>query len=1032
MAEFFIKRPVFAIVLSIFFVLLGVVSLFQLPIEQFPPLSPVQILVTTQLSGASAETMAESVAAPLEQAINGVEDMIYMYSQATAPGNLNLVVSFKLGTDPNKALTNTQNRVNLALSSLPIEVQKQGVIVVNQYPSILLFVSLEAKEGGGEAFDQIFLSNYATTHVAYNLERITGVSSAKVLNARDYSMRVWIRPDRLAQFGLTSSDVVHAIQEQNGTRSIGLIGQEPMPRANQLTIPVAALGRLKTVKEFEEIILRAHPDGSMVQLKDVSRIELGAQNYDLVGNLNGKRGAFIGIYQDAGANAIDVANRVKTKLEELSLFFPEGLTYRIPYDTTAYIKLSISEVEKALAEAALLVGFVIFLFLHSLRASLIPITAMIVSIVGTFIGMYFLGFSINTLTLFGLVLSVGIVVDDAIVVVESVERNMREKALDSLEAALKTMKEVTGPIVATSCVLAAVFIPVSFVGGIPGQFYKQFAITITVSVILSTIAALTLSPVLAVMLLKKEPKRGRFFLGFDRYFEKLTDLYLKGTTWVVKRPFFVAFFMLGLFGTIVLFTKAVPVGFVPHEDQGLILVSADLPDGASLSRVKAISDKVETLALQTEGVKDVLAFSGYSLIESIERTNMGAFFLNLKNWSDRKGRHAFEIIDQLNHEFSKYPEAKINAFNPPDIPGIGVVGGFDFWIVNQGDATYSELNTIVDKIVEKASQRPEFNRLLTSIHANGLELFIDLDTIKARSLGVTVDQVYDALQVLLGSVYVNPFNKYGRVYQVVAQAEPLYRDTIQDIGDIYVRSDKGEMIPIKSLIIPRFSKAPSIYQRFNGSPAALISVIPAISDAKKIISIMEEIAKEILPPQMIFSWGGLGFEEKESGGVSILPLLGSLVLSFLILAALYERWSLPFAILLAVPFAVFGSFLALWLTKSVADIYFQVGIVALIGLSAKNSILIVEFAKERKKEGIDATTAALEAARIRFRAIVMTSLTMIVGALPLVITSGAGAESRKSVGTGIIGGMIMATFLAVLFVPSFYKVVERLSYRRKK
>lgn len=1028
MSKYFLTRPVFAIVISIVIVLLGLVSLKNLPVEQFPTITPVQILVTTQLPGASAEAMADSVAAPLEAAINGVEDMIYMYSQTAAPGIVNLTVSFKIGTDPNLALINTQNRVNLALSSLPIEVQKQGVAVLNQYPNILLFIALESES---EVYDDIFLANYANTNVANNLDRLSGVSRARVLNARDYSMRIWMQPDRLAQFGLTVSDVVAAIHEQNGTRSIGLIGQEPVIRPNQLTIPVNAKGRLKDPKEFENIILSANLDGSMVFLKDVSRIELGAQSYDLIGNLNGKQGAFIGIYQDVGANSIDVSTRIKAKMDELSRFFPAGISYKIPYDTTEYIKISISHVEKTLVEAALLVSFVIFIFLHSFRASFVPIAAMIVSITGTFIGMYLLGFSVNTLTLFGLVLCVGIVVDDAIVVVENIERNMREKKLSSSDAAILAMKEVSGPIIATTCVLAAVFIPVSFIGGIPGQFFKQFAITIAVSVSISGFVALTLSPVLSVLLLKNAKGERKWGLLFNTAFERFTNVYIRGATWVISRPFFATVFFIGMLAAIAALVMATPLGFVPKEDQGLVLISSNLPDGASLSRVDKVSDEIERISLSNPGISDVLSFSGYSIIESIPRTQMGGCFLNLKNWDDRE-RSSFEIIDELNEEFSKIPEASITAFNPSDIPGIGVVGGFDFWIVNDGDADYSTVNQLVDQIAAKAKARPEFQKILTSIRANGMELFVNVDTAKARSLGVRVDAIYDALQVLLGSVYINQFNKYGRVYKVVAQAEPSFRDTLEDIGDVYVRSDKNEMIPLKSLVIPRFSSGPTLFQRFNGSPAALISVIPAISDSKKIMAIMEEIATEVLPPQMSFAWGGLAFQEKETGGISSMALLGSLVLVFLVLAALYERWTLAFSILMAVPFAVFGAFLAVWLAGSTADIYFQVGIVTLIGLSAKNAILIVEFAKEKRKEGKEINEAALEASRIRFRAIIMTSLAMIVGALPLIITSGAGAASRKSVGTGVIGGMAMATFLAIFFVPIFYKGMELLSERFKR
>ncbi len=1028
MVKFFLDRPIFSIVISITLILAGLVCMKQLPVEQFPNLSHVQVLVSTRFPGASAETMSDTVAAPLELAINGIEDMIYMHSQNTSEGLLNLIVSFRIGADPNKALINTQNQVNLALPSLPPEVRKQGVKVGSQFSEILLFIALESKN---QLHDNIFLSNYANTNVSNQLERLYGVNEAKVINARDYSMRIWLKPDRLAQFGMIAADVIAAVEEQNGARSIGSIGGNSQTSySNPLTLPVGAKGRLKDPKEFEEIILRAERDGSLVLLKDVARVELGAQNYDLIGKLNGKTGAFIAIYQDVGTNALEVAKLVREKMDEISQFFPEGITYHIPYDTTDYIQLSIKEVFKTLLEAVLLVSLVIFLFLHSLRISLVPILAMIVSIIGAFIGIYLFGFSINTLTLFGLVLSVGIVVDDAIIVVENIERHMREEGMAVKEAASKAMKEVTGPVIATALVLGAVFIPVSFLGGIPGQFYKQFAITISFSVLISGFVALTLSPALSVILFKTSLKRIKFGELFNALFSKITALYLKGAEWVLKKPLFPSLFCLLVLLAIFGFGMRIPVTLVPKEDQGIFMISSDLPDGASLSRVEKISEQIEKTVIQNPGVSDVLSFSGYSILDSVPRTNIGAFFINLKDWNRRK-QSASSIIHTINEQLRNIPESSITAFSPPDIPGVGVFGGFEFWVVNDLDLSYAELNTLVDKIIDKAKQRPEFSHLITSIQANSMRLFIKLDLIKARSLGVHVDQVYQTLQALLGSIYVNQFNKYGHVYQVIAQAEATARENIEDIGNVYVRSNQNQMIPLKSLIIPEFSKGPNLVQRFNGSPAALISIVPNASP-EKAISLIEEIAKEILPRGVSYQWGGLAFEEKETGGIHYMAFLGSLILVFLVLAALYERWALPLAILMTVPFGIFGALLAVWLSRGEANIYFQIGIITLIGLSAKNAILIVEFAKEERKKGKEIHEAALQAARLRFRAILMTSLTMIMGALPLVITSGAGAISRKSVGTGIIGGMLSATFLAIFFVPLFYKAMERFSQRRKE
>lgn len=1029
MGNFVLNRPVFVFVSSILIVLMGLVSARNLPIEQFPTITPVQVLVQTAIPGASAETLATSVAAPLEESINGVEDMLYMHTQTSSAGSVRLIVSFKLGTDPNIALINTQNRVNLALSSLPPEVQKQGIAVLNQYPSVLLFIALESKNGG---YDEIALTNFANTTIANSLNRVFGVSSSVVLNARNYSMRLWLDPDKIGQLGLSIPEVLLAVEEQNENHPLGILGENPVPKPNVLAVPVVAKGRLKNPEEFENIIIRANPNGSMVLLKDVCRVELGAYSDDIIGRLSGKQGAFIAIYPDPNVNSIEVAQRIKKKMEELLPFFPEGVTYTIPYDITDYIKYSIARLGLTLLEAAVLVSLVILIFLHNIRASLVPIIAMIVSIIGTFTAIYLLGFSLNTLSLFGLVLAVGIVVDDAIVVIENIERNIREKQLKIKEAVIASMQEVSGPVIATSCVLAAVFIPVSFVGGIPGEFYKQFAITIAVSVMLSAFVALTLSPVLSLRLLHSNIKPNWFSLLFNKWFNKWTERYITGTKWMLDHSLYATFLFLLMIGSIFSLVYLVPVGFVPSEDQGLLLISSELPDGASLARVQKVSEKVQEISLQNPNIDQILSFSGYSLIESIPKMNMGIYFISLKPWETRDA-NAFEVIDQLNQEFAKIPEAKITAFNPPDIPGIGVIGGFDFWISNETDADYIEVNRVVDQIVAKAKGRPEFQTLLTSVNCNDLQLYVDVDVIKSRALGVRLDTIYRSLQTLLGSIYINQFNKFGHVYRVVAQADLNYRDEISDIGDIYVRSSTTqEMIPLKSLVEVKFHKGPNLYQRFNGSSAALISVIPAISDSKKIISTMEEIAKEFLPPSMYYSWGGIAYQEKETGGVSMSALVGSLILAFLVLAALYERWTLPIAILLTFPFAVFGAFLALWLSQSTANIYFQIGIITLMGLAAKNAILIVEFAKEKRKEGLTIQEAAIEAARLRFRAILMTSLTMVAGTLPLILTPGAGAASRQSVGTGVIGGMLTATFLAIFFVPVFYQMMEKLSERFRK
>ncbi|MBD9517705.1 MULTISPECIES: efflux RND transporter permease subunit [Pseudomonadaceae] len=1025
-SRFFIERPVFAMVISIVILLAGLVAMRALPIAQYPEIVPPEVSVTASYPGASSQVIAETVAAPLEQEINGVEGMIYQLSNSDASGAMSLTVYFEVGTDPDQATIDVNNKVQAALAKLPEEVRRQGVKVEKKSSDILQVVTLFSPDNSR---DPIFISNYALINVIDDLKRIPGVGDVSQFGSKDYSMRIWLRPDKLAQYNLTPTDVVNAVREQNSQFAAGSFGQQPMKEPQDFTYMATAQGRFTDPKEFENVILRSDSTGASLLLKDVARVELGAQDYSLVTSLNGQQNAAFGIYLQPGANALDTAEAVRTHMEALAKRFPQGIAFKIPYDTTTFVKVSIEEVIHTFIEALILVMVVVFIFLQNIRATLIPVLAIPVSLVGTFAGMYLMGFSINLLSLFGMVLAIGIVVDDAIVVLENVERVMRTEKLSPKEAAIKAMEEVTGPIIAIVLVLCAVFIPVGFLGGLAGQMYKQFAITIAVSVVISGIVALTLSPALCALILKPEHKEPAApFRWFNNAFERITNGYGAGVQFFLKRAALGLILFGGMIALLVILFGRVPGSLVPDEDQGYVLNAYFLPPAASLSRTEKLTGDVTQELMKHPAVADVVTFAGFDILTFGTRSNAGVSFVTLKDW---KERNTPELdARNLTREFMKMgagqEDGVVMSFNPPPITGMSTTGGFEAYIQDRSGGTSEQLEEITTKFLAAAGKRPELAGLNTTFNANVPQYYVDLDRTKARSLGVAIDDVFTAMQSTFGSYYVNDFTLYGRTWQVSLESEPEFRRKPDDLSQVFVRSSTGDLVPLTTLVSVKRILGPDSYARFNVFPAAKLLGGPAPGySSGQALAAMQEVADQVLGEDYSLAWIGSAYQELATQGSGSTAFIFGLILVFLILAAQYERWTLPLAVVTAVPFAVFGAILAIWLRGLDNDVYFQVGLVTLIGLAAKNAILIIEFAVLcREEQGMGPVEAALEAAKLRFRPIVMTSLAFILGCVPLAISTGAGSASRHSIGTGVIGGMLAATLLATFLIPMFYMLVE--------
>lgn len=1027
---FFIDRPIFSAVLSILIVVVGAIGLYLLPIDQYPRITPPMVKISASYPGASAATVSQAVATPIEQELNGTPGMLYMESGSSNSGGLTIHVTFDISANPELAAVEIQNRVKLAESRLPAEVVQNGISVEKQSSNQLITLTLFSDD---PRFDEIYLSNFATVNVLDILKRIPGVGRVSNIGSRYYGMIIWVMPDRMANFGLTVKDLQDALKDQNRESAPGELGKQPIA-GRDITIPIIARGRLSTVNEFEEIVVRANPDGSIVRLRDVARVSLEASSYSTESGINGKNAAVLGIYTVPGANAVEVAQQVRQTMKEISRDFPEGLDYEIPFDITSYISQSIHEVYKTLFEALLLVILVVFLSLQSWRASLVPLVAVPISLVGTFGVMLVLGFSLNLLTLLGLILSIGIVVDDAIVVVEAVESYMEKEGLSPYEATKKAMQGLTGALIATSLVLAAVFVPVSFLGGITGLLYRQFAITIVVSVLISTIVALTLSPAMCAILLR--PSAGHknlLFRKINSWLAAGNNRYVALIAKAIRNPrrVIAAFGMILVF--IFVFNRIVPGSFIPEEDQGYFKVELELPEGATLERTRIVTDRAIEYFKAHPAVAYVQNVAGSSPRVGTNQARAELTVI-LKSWDERKGKDLGldRVMQEARKELGKYPESKAYLSKPPIIPGLGTSGGFELQVEARGGASFDNLVSAVDTLLKEAAKSKAVTGLSSSLQAEIPQLYFDVDRDKAKFLGIPMADIFSTMKAYTGSVYVNDFNMFNRVYKVYIQADASYRAHKDNIGMFFVRTSAGDMVPLTALGDAQYTTGPGNIRRFNMFTTAVIrgNAAPGHSSGEAMRAI-QDLAAEHLPENIGLEWSGLSYQEKQAEGQMGIVLALVFLFVFLFLAALYESWLVPVSVMLSLPVAALGAYLGIWIAGLDNDIYFQIGLVTLIGLAAKNAILIVEFAKMEVDRGVEAVTAAKNAAALRFRPILMTSLAFVLGMLPLVFASGPGSASRHSIGTGVFFGMLAAITVGIVLVPFFFVMIHKLKNRNQ-